>query len=406
MKILCIFGRHAYGKPSRGEGYEHANFLPALRALGHEVELFDSFDRTAYADFAELNLRLVDCVIAYRPEVVFCVLMHYEIWFETLDLVRFRTPALVINWGTDDSWKFQQFSQFLAPHVDLHVTTDAAAVAKAGRAGLTNIVGSQWAASSARLAEPLAAAECSYDVSFVGAAYGNRRSMISALARRGVSVACFGHGWEHGAINSSDVDRIYRRSRISLNFADSGLQLSGSKIARSRQIKARTFEVPGAGGMLLTEDADRLDSYLQPGQEIVTFSGVDDLALKVHHFLSRPQERDAIAHAGHMRVCRDHVYESRFNAIFATLRNLRRGGQERKWQLARADLDTHVARYRGAPVLRRAATATAALSRTLLRTDRASRALRRFAFEASWRLCGESTYRAAGWPGRLFYSDS
>jgi len=267
MKILCVFGRHAYGKPSRGEGYEHANFLPALRALGHQVELFDSFDRTAYADFAELNLRLVDRVVAFRPDVVFCVLMHYEVWFETLDLIRARTPALIIHWGTDDSWKFHQFSRFVAPHVDVHVTTDAAAAVAAVRLGLTNVVGSQWAASSARLAEPIAAAECSYDVSFVGAAYGNRRSLISALARRGVAVACFGHGWQHGAVTSSDVDRIYRNSRLSLNFADSGLQLSGGRIMRSRQIKARTFEVPGAGGMLLTEGADRLDSYLRPDEE-------------------------------------------------------------------------------------------------------------------------------------------
>lgn len=33
MKILCVFGRHAYGDPARGEGYEHANFLPAFAAL-------------------------------------------------------------------------------------------------------------------------------------------------------------------------------------------------------------------------------------------------------------------------------------------------------------------------------------------------------------------------------------
>ena len=37
MKILCVFGRYAYGDPKRGEGYEHANFIPALQALGHEV---------------------------------------------------------------------------------------------------------------------------------------------------------------------------------------------------------------------------------------------------------------------------------------------------------------------------------------------------------------------------------
>ena len=406
MKILCVFGRHAYGTPSRGEGYEHANFLPALRALGHEVELFNSFDRAAYADFAELNLRLVGRIIAFRPDVVFCVLMHYEVWFDTLDVIRARTPALTVNWGTDNSWKFHQFSRFLARHVDLHVTTDATAAAAAARLGLTNVVSSQWAASSGRLAEPIPAADCSYDVSFVGAAYGNRRNLISALARRGVKVACFGHGWERGAIGSSEVGQIYRGSRISLNFADSGLQLAGGRIKRSRQIKARTFEVSGAGGMLLTEAADRLDSYLQPGREIVTFTGIDDLARKICHYLSQPLERDAIAREGHARVRRDHLYESRFGAVLAALHDARAARRQPKWLLATADLEKLVKRHRDAALLRRAAAASASLGRAVLGTDRASRAMRRLAFEASWRLCGESTYRAAGWPGRLFYGDS
>jgi len=136
----------------------------------------------------------------------------------------------------------------------------------------------------------------------------------------------------------------------------------------------------------------------------VTFADIDDLARKIRHYLSQPQERDAIARAGHARIGRDHVYEGRFDAILAALRDLPRDNRE--WRLACADLDIHVARHRGAAVLRRAATATAALGRSLLRTDRASRALRRLAFEASWRMRGEHTYRAAGWPGRLFYGDS
>ena len=37
MRVLCVFGEHNYGDPNRGEGYEYANFVPALRRLGHEV---------------------------------------------------------------------------------------------------------------------------------------------------------------------------------------------------------------------------------------------------------------------------------------------------------------------------------------------------------------------------------
>ena len=79
MKILCVFGRHAYGDPARGEGYEYVSFMPALRSLGHEVALFDCFDRAAYRDFAELNRAFLTAVERARPQLIFCVLMGYEL---------------------------------------------------------------------------------------------------------------------------------------------------------------------------------------------------------------------------------------------------------------------------------------------------------------------------------------
>ena len=100
------------------------------------------------------------------------VLMSYEIWTETLDLARAGSPAIIVNWGTDDSWKFNQVSRFLIPHLDFHITTDKDAAARAERAGFSNVVSSQWAASRTQLLEPLPSSQCIYDVSFIGNLYG------------------------------------------------------------------------------------------------------------------------------------------------------------------------------------------------------------------------------------------
>lgn len=143
MKVLCVLSQYAYGRPERGENYDYVHFVPALRELGHEVEVFDSGNRSSYRDFAELNAALLDRVIAFRPEIIFCVLMHYEIWFDTLDAIRSHCPALVVNWGTDDSWKFVQASRFFAAHVDLHVTTAPAAAERATALGHRNVLLSQ-----------------------------------------------------------------------------------------------------------------------------------------------------------------------------------------------------------------------------------------------------------------------
>jgi len=189
MKILCVLSRYAYGKPERGENYDYVHFVPAFQRMGHEVSFFDSGDRSLFGDFADLNRSLLERAASWRPDVIFCVLMHYEIWFETLDLIRADSPALVVNWGTDDSWKFSQASRFFAEHVDLHVTTDRAAAEAAPARGVDNVFLSQWAASGAALTEPSSSQACRYDVSFVGSMYGYRADWIAALRWRASATA-------------------------------------------------------------------------------------------------------------------------------------------------------------------------------------------------------------------------
>src|SRR5690606_11583875 len=114
----------------------------------------------------------------YRPDLVLCVLMHYEIWTETLDVLRQELGSVLIHWATDDSWKYRQFSRFLAPHFDVHATTYRTAIQAARRDGFDHFVQTQWAAGGSTLCEPLPGARCSYPVSFIGSNYGNRQAWV------------------------------------------------------------------------------------------------------------------------------------------------------------------------------------------------------------------------------------
>jgi spore maturation protein CgeB len=402
MNILCVFGRHNYGDASRGEGYEYSNFLPALRALGHDVHHFESWDRSAQADFAALNTALLDRIDALRPDLVFCVLMGYEIWSETLHTLR-DAGLPVLNWGTDDSWKYAQFSRFVAPEVSLWATTSHDALDAARADGLAMFRLSQWAASGDRTREPLASAECAHDVSFIGSAYGNRGRWVARLRELGLPVECFGQGWPGGPVAAERIPELYRSSRISLNFGDSGLQWRGLRPYRSRQIKARVFEVPAAGGCLLTEVADRLDAYYDCGSEIETFTDEHALVDRARALLADPARRDAMAWAGYRRTMAEHLYESRFQPLLEQC-----VGTARKvaWPLDRTAFGQAATGHHTGVGLR-------ALRGLLVRPlqwvwgeRRGERAARRLLFELSWRLCGAATYRAAGLPGRLFYRAS
>jgi spore maturation protein CgeB len=399
MRILCVFGRYNYGDASRGEGYEYSNFLPALRALGHEVQHFESWDRGAHEDFAALNTALLDTVDASRPELVLCVLMSYETWIESLAAIRQRGVA-VLSWGTDDSWRYEQLSRLIAPHVDLWATTSAAAAAKAKHERLDNFMVTQWAASSARSCEPLPSRDCSYDVSFVGSRYGNRSQWIERLAQRGITVECFGQGWPSGPVAAELIPQIYRKSRVSLNFGDSGLQWQGLRAYRSRQIKARTFEVPAAGGCLLTQPADHLETYYRPGAELELFDSEQQLVDTLQALLSDPERRDRIAWAGYRRTMTEHLYEIRFQTLLSECLNKHRAPAPQE------PFERVLQRHRADSWLRRASPLPLAIFHALWGRQRGTRAARRTFYEFYWRLFGSRTYSAAGLPGRLFYRES
>jgi spore maturation protein CgeB len=408
VKALCVLGQHNYGDPARGLGYEYVNFLPALTQLGYAVTQFESFDRAPYRDFADMNRKLLETIDRVQPDLVFCVLMGYEIWTETLDRIRRVSGALLLNWGTDDSWKYEQYARFVAPHLDCYATTYPEALAKACNDGLNNFALTQWAASDVALAQPLPAAHCRYRVSFIGSAYGNRRSRIEDLRRRGIEVDCFGYGWANGPVPSTEIPRIMRESVVSLNFGDSGTQLRGLRPYRSRQIKARVFEVPGAGGFLLTEGAEHLTDYYRAGEEIETFDSRDELAEKLRYYLDRPDARDRIARAGHERTRREHTYSRRFVALLDAATAMRSAAGPASVPPPRVDesFESICARHRVTPLLRFVRALISAPARLLFGARRGPRAARRLLFELSWRLGGARTYSAAGWPGRVFYRES
>ncbi len=409
MRVLCVFGRHNYGDPTRGESYEYANFIPTLKRLGHEVSFFDSWSKSAYTDFAALNRRLLETVESLEPDVILVVLLNYEIWLETLGIIRKNCRASLINWAPDDSWKYEQSSRYVAPYFDVHATTYPDALGKAVRDGLSNFVLTQWAANGESLSEPLPAERCRYSVSFVGTAYGNRKKWISNLRRRGISVDCFGHGWERGPVAAEEIPGIIRESVISLNFAHSGIVLKGFLPRRSRQVKARTFEVPGEGGFLMTESAENLDSFFIPGREIVTFDRLGELEDKIKFYLAHPSERDAIAWRGFARTRNEHTYDVRFRRLLtvAVERLSMRSRGERLEKPCRFDFNAFgelARRYQPGPGLGFVRWLLL-LCTAFLGRERGPKAARRLLYELSWRLAGSKTFTATGWPGRLFYRE-
>ncbi|MDQ6965497.1 MAG: glycosyltransferase, partial [Mariprofundaceae bacterium] len=384
----------------------YSNFLPALQSLGHEIVFFELWDRSAYADFAELNRCFLHSIESEQPDVVLCVTMTTEIWIETLQLARQGSSAMFIHWNPDDSWKYRQQSRLIAKGFDVLATTYPEVLQQAEHEGLKNFVLTQWAANSEVFAEPMPSGTCTHDVSFVGSAYGNRQGWITALQERGIAVQCFGFGWPNGPVAGEDIPKIMRASRLSLNFGDSGVVLRGGVPARSRQIKARVFEVPGAGGLLLTESADHLDECFAFNQEIVVFDDIDSLTDAIGGLLADPVKRDAIAAAGHARCRQEHSYEARFSALLDVAMSRRHAQESSHSGIDFPAFELIASRHRTGVLLKLLRGLLLFPCQLIWGKERGARAARRMLFELSWRLTGDKAYRAGGWTGRLFYHES
>lgn len=394
MRILCLFGAHQYGNRSRGESTESFAFIPALRDLGHEVEVFDTWDKSLHSSFWDLNTSLVTYAEEYKPHVVFWVAMLAEVWLETILHLRSRVGAKVVHWAPDDSWKFRQHSSFVAPYVDLCVTTYPDYLARYLVLGATAIH-SGWGVPVQWVGTVLRSRECDLQVTFVGTRTKKRARAIHKLLEEGITVTCFGFGWPDGAIASVDIPLIYRRSLVSLNFADSrGIN----------QLKARVFEVTGAGGFLLTEQSNEIGSAFKAGHEIETFQSLAESAQKIRYYINNPNARDQIANGGNLRSRENYTYVDRLTRILEKLDVELRVGKENR---PRGDdpFWTALQSHSQPRPLRFLKKALVLLGCTMFGRQRGPRFARRFAYEISWRLLGEATYRARGWPGRMFYEE-
>ncbi len=394
MKVLCVFGKYQYGDPTRGIGTEYAAFVPALERLGHKVIHFDSWEKTKFANYAELNQSLLQMVEQERPDVMLTIQRDYEIWLETLQIIQSRGDVATISWTTDDSWKYREVSRFIGTKYHSMTTTYAESVSKYHQDGIQNVLLTQWAANSQMLQEPIPASQCRYQVSFVGAAHGDRKQRISELKSLGIEVTCFGHGWDNGSVAAEEIPRIMRESVISLNFANA--------YKGPNQVKARTFEVPGAGGFLITEYASELERSYVLNEEIVAFHSTEDLADKIKYFLAHPQERDSIAQAGFIRTTSEHTYDIRMKELLEFAIKSRDQFFNNNDTSKNTSFESVLAKYRENFLVKIFRIVLVFTCNLIYGRKRGVRAARRILFEASWRLFGKEIFTASGLPGRLF----
>ncbi len=318
LNIIAVY--HHYN-------WENFSLKPALEKFG-VVRHWDWFDKFNHldknwlkTDKSQMNNALTKRVEAWMADNPADVIFMYVsgILVEPQTIAGLRAHGIpLVNLALNDKEHFagkvrdgRAFgSRDICPHFDLCWTSTHDALVKYRVEGARPIYLPEGANPQIHRPYDL---EKAIDVSFVGQCYGNRAQVISELSRRGIHVQAYGYGWPAGPLAVEEMVKLYSRSRINLGFGG----VAGHEDTFC--LKGRDFEIPMSGGLYLTEDHPELAYAFRPGEEILTYRGIEDLAQKIRYYLNHPAQADEIRKKGHERALREHAWETRFEKIFRLL---------------------------------------------------------------------------------------
>ena len=301
-----------------GEGSTSASRLRGLRALGLAVA---ELDTTGWQPSAGRWTRSFVARTFVHPSVhrmnarlrsLLAERAHDVLWLDkgewtypsTLALARSRGCAIV-HYNTDDvlgrhahSWLHRRG----LAREDLYLTTNRHNVHELrGRYGVTTLragMGHDPALLDFRPAPPRDAAA----VVYVGHWEPHTERALLALRGAGIEVRVWGYNWWKardpalrgaGFLSQPEYAATVASSRIALGFL--------SRWNRNDST-GRSFEIPALGAFLLAERTAEHEFLYGDGAGAALFRAPAELVEKARHYLARPDERDAVAAAGHARI--------------------------------------------------------------------------------------------------------
>lgn len=108
-----------------------------------------------------------------------------------------------------------------------------------------------------------------------------------------------------------DLASVYRRSEVSLN---------ATSLQMPTAVNQRVFDVPLAGGFVLSDAQQDLQNLFAVGSEAITYNSADELADLAQFYRHRPQLRRTITRQAQRRIRACHTYRHRLQTLLEAMR--------------------------------------------------------------------------------------
>lgn len=124
------------------------------------------------------------------------------------------------------------------------------------------------------------------------------------------ATAEFGVRWKGGAGHRFELSKVYSNASINLDVG---------RIYQQDIVTMRVFDVLACGGFCLTEDSPELRRLFQPGDELETYSSLEELREKLNSYLARPELCRQIGERGRRAVQDRHSLDLRLDGMLRSL---------------------------------------------------------------------------------------
>jgi spore maturation protein CgeB len=146
-----------------------------------------------------------------------------------------------------------------------------------------------------------------------------RKTIIAGLLSLGIETFGDPDGWKelfgNTIITHPNID--YRRQLASV-YQSIAINLNITSCQMPTAVNQRVFDVPMAGGFVISDKQKDMDELFKPG-EIAVYESVEDLQEKVRFYLDHETRRRAITERAQKRILGEHTYAHRIKKIISSL---------------------------------------------------------------------------------------
>lgn len=165
--------------------------------------------------------------------------------------------------------------------------------------------------------EPLTEENELMKVCFLGNADNERVHFLNSLAEMGVEIDVYGENWKRYKLNDKIICNSAKYGQQFWNVLQCyAVQLNLLRPHNLRTHNMRSFDIPGAGGIMLAPNTPDHSNFFKPNEEIFLFNDVRDAFQKIEEILGLTfSDRLRIREAARNKAVRLHSYNSRIKEL-------------------------------------------------------------------------------------------